>query len=101
MPVLLSVRAFDRNTDGQMTNFGGPYLPGPGESAAGNQAVNTLWTAADHAVAAGGKMEIIFTTLEGNPSAFVQTSAVPVPGAFGLLATAVAAAAVRSGRRRS
>jgi hypothetical protein len=101
MPNLLSVRAFDRNTDGQMTNFGGPYLPDAGEQMAGNQAVNTFWTAADHAVAAGGKMEIIFTTLEGNPSAFVQTSPVPAPGAFGLLATAAAALAMRFRRRPS
>lgn len=98
MPYLQSVRAVDRNTDGQMMNFG-PYLPDPGEESAGSQAVATLWLVSDHAVAESGKMEIIFTSLDGNPRAFVQTSAVPAPGAFGLLATAVAAAAWR--RRRT
>jgi hypothetical protein len=52
MPILVSVRAFDRNTDAQMTNFGGPYLPDPGEEFAGSQDASTFWTAADHAVAA-------------------------------------------------
>jgi hypothetical protein len=99
MPILLSVRAFDRNTDGQMGNFVGPYLPDPGEESAGSQAVSTLWTAADHAVASASKMEIVFTALDGNPSAFVQTTVVPAPGAFGLLATAVGAVVLRRRRR--
>jgi hypothetical protein len=99
MPILLSVRAFDRNTDAQMSSFGGPYLPDIGEENNGTQAVNTFWTAADNAVATGGKMEIFFTALDGNPTAIVQTSVVPAPGALGLLATGLAGLAWRTRRR--
>ncbi len=101
MPILQSVRAFDRSTDGQMSNFGGPYLPDPGEEFNGSQAVSRLWMAADHAVAAAGQMEILFTALDGNPRAFVQTSVVPAPGAVGLFLSAFAAVALRLRRRRA
>jgi hypothetical protein len=99
MPILQSVRAFDRSTDGQMSNFGGPYLPDPGEEFDGSQAVFTFWSAADHAVAEAGQMELVFTALDGNPRAFVQTSAVPAPGAVGLFVSAFAAVALRIRRR--